>query len=148
ETHDNIVALWRPRRPARAGDTPAYDYRLHWVREEPWPPTTARVVHTFAGRTGVPGQGHHDRPGRKYVIDFAGPAVATLAQRYDVQAVVSASRGTVDNPYALRVVGTDRWRGVFDLHTEGPQPVELRCFLRLGHRALTETWAYTHLPQD
>lgn len=146
EVEDNIVALWRPRAPARAGDALAFDYRLHWVRDEPYPPGTARVVHTFSGRTGRPGHPAADRPGRKYVIDFAGPALEPLAQRFDVSAVVSASRGEVSGAYALKVVGTRRWRALFDLHADGAEPVDLRCFLRLGDQTLTETWVYIHLP--
>ena len=31
---------------------------------------------------------------------------------------------------------------------EGPEPVELRCFLKLGDRTLTETWLYRYIPFD
>jgi len=63
-----------------------------------------------------------------------------------VKPVITASRGAIDNDYALQVVGTTRWRAFFDLKAEGAEPVDLRCFLRLGDRALTETWLYQHVP--
>jgi glucans biosynthesis protein len=60
--------------------------------------------------------------------------------------MVSASRGKIINPYALKVVSTDRWRAVFDLQVDGNEPVELRCFVRLGDKTLTETWLYQYHP--
>ena len=60
--------------------------------------------------------------------------------------MITASRGKVDNDYALQVVGTRSWRAFFDLHVDGNEPVELRCFLRLGERTLTETWLFQYIP--
>jgi glucans biosynthesis protein len=60
--------------------------------------------------------------------------------------VITTSRGKIDNAYALQVVGTTSWRAFFDLYVDGPDPVELRCFLRLGDRTLTETWLYQYIP--
>ena len=62
--------------------------------------------------------------------------------------MISASRGKLDNRYALQVVGTRIWRAFFDLYVDGGEPVELRCFLRLGRRTLTETWLYQYIPFD
>jgi glucans biosynthesis protein len=51
----------------------------------------------------------------------------------------------VDNAHVLKVVGTDRWRASFDLYVDGAEPVELRCYVRLGDRTLTETWLYQYI---
>ncbi|MES1942743.1 glucan biosynthesis protein D [Salinisphaera sp. PC39] len=149
EIHDNIVAYWVPAAPAEAGRHWRFDYRLHWVAEEPHPPAgVARVRATRIGRPGVPGQHEaRDPDGRKFAIDFSGGPLADMAQRYDLDVVVETSRGRIDNPYALKVVGTDRWRAVFDLHADGAEPVDLRCHVRLGDRALTETWLYQYFPK-
>ena len=37
EIHDNIVAFWVPREPAVAGAAYAFNYRLHWMADEPYP---------------------------------------------------------------------------------------------------------------
>ncbi len=84
---------------------------------------------------------------RKFVIDFAGGPLADMQQRFDITPVVSHSRGRVDNAYVVKVVGTDRWRALFDLATEGDGPVDLRCYLRLGDETLSETWLYQWLPK-
>jgi periplasmic glucans biosynthesis protein len=62
-----------------------------------------------------------------------------------VTTVVNASRGKIDNTAALKVVGTPRWRASFDLYSEGAEPIDLRCYLRLGNRTLTETWLYQYV---
>jgi glucans biosynthesis protein len=70
-----------------------------------------------------------------------------LRQRYDVKPVVTASRGKIDNAYVIKVVGTDRWRALFDLQAEGNEPVDLRMYLKLGDTTLSETWLYQYFPQ-
>ena len=46
----------------------------------------------------------------------------------------------------VKVVGTSRWRALFDAETGGPAPLDLRCFLRLGDQTLSETWLYQYFP--
>jgi len=147
EINDNIVAFWKP---ARKADTDAHwqlNYRLHWVAREPFPPSAARVVGTFLGRPGVPGQHKpRDPHGRKFVVEFAGGPLSQMKQRFDIDAVVTASRGEVSNRHVLKILGTQDWRAQFDLHALGAEPVDLRCFLRLGGKTLSETWLYQYLP--
>jgi periplasmic glucans biosynthesis protein len=148
EIHDNIVAYWVPEKPVEAGSQWSFGYRLHWLADEPYPPTAvARVRHTRLGRGGIPGQ---PRPegARKFVLDFEGGPLTELEKQDEVEVIVGASRGRIDNDYALQVVGTRDWRAFFDLYVDGPEPVELRCFLRLGNRTLTETWLYRYNPFD
>src|SRR5699024_1711676 len=147
EIQDNIVAFWVPERDANKGTSWSLDYRLYWVATEPYLPPVGRVVATRLGRPGIPGQ-HEERPknGCKLVIDFTGGPLAQLEQRYDLEVNVEASRGSIKNPHALKVVGTELWRAAFDLLVDGSEPVDLRCYLRLGDRTLTETWVYQYFP--
>ncbi|MDH3771595.1 MAG: glucan biosynthesis protein, partial [Nitrospirota bacterium] len=100
---------------------------------------------TRLGIGGVPGQ---PRPKgvRKFVIDFEGGPLDALEKLDEVEPVISTSRGKIDNDYALQIVGTKSWRAFFDLDVEGAEPVDLRCFLRLDDRTLTETWLFQYLP--
>ena len=140
--------LKRPRRVmlmVKAGDTFAVDYRLYWQDDEPHPTDLARVVATRIGRGGVPGQ--PVPPNRwKFVIDFAGGPLATMAPRYDVKPVVTLSQGEVHTPYVVKVVGTDRWRAFFDVALQDRAAIDMRCYLRLGDRTLSETWLYQFYP--
>ncbi|XSG81074.1 MAG: glucan biosynthesis protein [Methyloligella sp. ZOD6] len=145
EIYDNIAAYWKPAEAVKAGDELAYEYKLHWVAKEPYPPEVGHVVATRLGQGGVPGQ---ERPEnmKKFVVDFTGGPLDALEQRFDLDAVIDASQGKVDNPYVIKVVGTDRWRAVFDLEIEGEEPIELRLYLALNGETLTETWLYQYLP--
>ncbi|SMF82332.1 glucans biosynthesis protein [Tistlia consotensis] len=146
EIHDNIVAFWRPKAMPKVGQPLSMSYKLYWVADQPFPAKdVGRVLATRMGRGGVPGQ---PRPKdlRKFVIDFAGGPLPNLDKGTPVEAVVAASRGEIVNKYCLRVVGTDRWRAVFDLKADGSDPVDLRLYLRLGEKTLTETWLYQYLP--
>ena len=147
ETHDNIVAYWRPDRDIRSGDTMAFDYRLYWQDNEPaYPRSIAKVVSTRLGRGGIPGENPWPRDKHKFVVDFTGGPLMQMQQRFDVTPVVNTSRGKVDNAYVVKVVGTDRWRALFDLQVDGNAPVDLRLFLRLNNRTLSETWMYQYFP--
>ena len=147
EIHDNIVAYWLPEQVVEPGSHWNFDYRLYWASEEPFPPTVGHVVATRIGRGGVPGQETPRKSGQhKFVIDFEGGPLFALKQRYDVDCVVTASRGNVMHPYALKVVGTNLWRATFDLDLPSGDAVVLRCFLRLHETALTETWLYEYIP--
>ena len=146
EIHDNIVMYWLPDQPVKAGSEWTFDYRLFWNADEPYPSSSvAKVIHTRLGNGGVPGQ---PRPEgiKKFVIDFAGSPLENVEKLDDVQAVISASKGEISNDYALQVVGTKNWRAFFDLEVEGNDPVNLRLYLQLGDKTLTETWLYQYHP--
>lgn len=145
EIHDNIVAYWVFDKPVKQGDEISVDYRLFWLKDEPYPPTVGYTYSSRIGRGGVPGQPRP--PGVvKFVVDFDGGILGTLGQKDGVEADVSASSGTISGVYALPVVGTRRWRAVFDLTVDSPAPVELRLFLKQGGKALTETWLSQYHP--
>jgi glucans biosynthesis protein len=104
-------------------------------------------VASFSGIGGRPGQ---PRPKgvRKFAIDFVGDAFAGLGRNDGVEIVVTASRGILSNEYSHPVVGQDRrWRAFFDIKAEGPEPIDIRLYLRHKGRALTETWIGQYFPE-
>src|SRR5215472_862370 len=136
ETHDNIVVYWRPEKEVKSGDTLSFDYRLYWQDVEPnYPKTLARAVATRIGRGGIPGQPPPPNK-RKFAIDWQGGPLDQMQQRYDVTPVISVSNGRAEGAYVIRVVGTNRWRCLFDITLEGKSPIDLRCFLKLGDKTL------------
>ena len=67
-----------------------------------------------------------------------------MAARFDLKPVVTASSGEASGAYVTKVVGTDRWRALFDMPVDGKQPIDLRCYLKLDDRTLSETWIYQY----
>ncbi len=102
------------------------------------------MVATRLGRGGIPGQSPVPRDRYKFAVDFSGGALTELKQRFDVTPMVTTSRGRIDGAYVIKVVGTDRWRALFDLAVDGNGPVDLRLYLKLGDRTLSETWLYQY----
>ncbi|UIJ72943.1 glucan biosynthesis protein [Aurantimonas sp. HBX-1] len=146
EIHDNIVASWVPEKPFRRGDAIALDYRLIWSKDDPYPPAVATVSATRMGRGGIPGQ---PRPAdaSKFAVDFDGGKVAALARdATGVEAVVTASRGTLSRIDAYSVKVGTAWRSTFDLTVDGTEPVDLRLYLVRNGEVLTETWLCQYLP--
>jgi glucans biosynthesis protein len=145
ETEDNIVAFWTPAAKTAAGSTLDLRYRLHWRDDVPMPNDASRIVSTRTGPGGRPGL--PPTPGaRKFVIDVEGPRLEGL-KRGDAVAEVGASRGRIENLDAYPVAGAARrWRMLFDVVTEGGEPVDLRAYLKGGTGALSETWIFQHRP--
>jgi periplasmic glucans biosynthesis protein len=144
EIHDNIVAYWLPQKPVKPGDALSFDYRLYWQNEEPnYPSDMARVIATRIGRPGIPGAETWPANARKFAIDFEGGALAKMAPRYDITPVVTTA-GKATDAYVNKLVGTNRWRALFDVPVGGTPPVDLRCYLRLGDKTLSETWIYQY----
>lgn len=147
EIHDNIVAMWLPQAPVKAGQEFSLRYRLHWTADEPFPSPLGRCVATRLGNGGQPGA---PRPKgvRKFVVEFLGGPLASLAPGEKPEVVLTTSRG--DFSYVFTEAVPDdvpgHWRAQFDLTVTGSEPVDMRCFLRLGDQPLTETWLYQYHP--
>jgi periplasmic glucans biosynthesis protein len=147
EIHDNIVAIWVPKEPARAGGSYQMRYRLYWAADEPHPTALARCVATRLGRGGQPGQ---PRPKgvTKFVVEFLGGPLATLPFGVKPQPVLSAASGTFSYVFAEAVPDgvAGHWRAQFDFTPAGPEPIDIRLFLKVGEHALSETWLYQFRP--
>lgn len=147
EIHDNIVAMWTPEQPVRAGQSFDYRYRMFWMDDEPYPPALARVVATRMGNGGQPGT-VRPRGVRKFMVEFKGEPLRSVPFGQKPEVVLWASRGSYSYIFAEAVPNDvpGHWRAQFDLTVGGEDPVEMRAYLRLGDRVLTETWMYQYHP--
>ncbi len=145
EIHDNIVAYWVPKDPFKGGSQREMRYKLHWRLSEPYPAPLASVTATRLGAGGIPGQ---PRPKGtvKYVVDFRGGKLGQFSQRGDIELAVSAPSGFIERQAIYPVVGTDKWRAMFDFTAASESPADIRLYLHKGGEALSETWLFQHLP--
>lgn len=105
----------------------------------------AQVVATRIGRGGQPGKPRP--PGlTKFVVEFDGGRLPGLSGKSEPEPKITASRGEISRVFAEPVPGTGRWRAVFDLASEGSEPVELRLYLTLDDEPLSESWLYQFHP--
>ena len=81
-------------------------------------------------------------------MDFAGGDLPGLSRDADVDAVISTSRGTLEHVTAHLVPEFGGYRALFDvkLTDDSLEPLDLRAFLRIRGRPLTETWIYQWVP--
>ena len=147
ETFDNIVAYWNPKEPVKPGQELLFGYRMYWGTQMPATPPLAQTVATRTGIGGTVGQ-KRNYFSWHFTVDFAGGDLPGLSRDADVDAIITTSRGTLEHVTAHAVPEFSGYRALFDvkLTDESLEPVDLRLFLRIRGRALTETWIYQWVP--
>ena len=148
ETHDNIAAYWVPAQLPPPGEPLAFAYRMHWLTDElARVPGVAHVVQTRRG------WGYRKTPpptdAVQLHVDFAGPALEAVGDDAPVEARVSGDENVRGlKAHAYPNPGRGGWRVSIEFRRRDmAKPAELRAFLRLGDRALSETWSYA-LPAE
>jgi glucans biosynthesis protein len=142
EFNDNIVVFWVPDRPPAPGQSIDLEYRIRWTLDGLAPPG-GFVRATRLGRTA------YYEPGlQRFVVDFDGGPLPKLAANAKVEPVVTVGAGASLHHAALqRNPQNGTWRVAFTIRPDGGgRPVELRCFIRRGSEAVTETWSYLWQP--
>ena len=130
EIHDNIVAYWRPdeRHQERRQPGISTTGSIGRTASPHYPTDIARVVATRIGRRRRTRARARRRATSANSSSISRAARLTqMQQRYDITPVVNVSRGKIDNAYVIKVVGTDRWRALFDLSWKAMRRSDLRC---------------------
>jgi periplasmic glucans biosynthesis protein len=131
---DNVVAFWDPRERPQPLQPFRFGYRQTWTAD---PKISENCV--VAVRFGAEGNQW------QALVDFDGPAVRALDEKQAPKVVATCSK-TADlvsaiathNPFGAP------WRAMirFEPRGEGKGPVEFRCHLEHGGKAISETWNY------
>ena len=142
-----MVAFWNPEKKPMPGEELLYAYRLHWGRKPPAAPKLATVQATRTGLGGVVGNKRAYFSWR-FAVDFAGGDLALLGKDTKVEAIVSASRGTVELTSARPLHAIKGYRAIFDIRPpdDSTDPIDLRLFLKSVGQPLSETWVYQYNP--
>ena len=146
ETNDNIVAFWNPPQAPQPGQELLYAYKLYWGAQPPAGSPLARTAMTRSGIGGTVGQPHKYFSWR-FVVDFAGGELATLDPKSKVESVVTASKGSIQLVSARPLDAIHGYRATFDIRPgDLKDAIDLRLFLRLDGKPLSETWTYQWTP--
>ncbi len=147
ETFDNIVAFWNPADKPKPGQELLFGYRLYWGTRMPY---GSALGQTIATRTGIGGTVGVKRQyySWHFAVDFAGGELGALAKDAQVEAVISTSRGQTEHVTAHFVEEFHGYRALFDVRPpdDGNEPIDMRLYLRIDGRPLTETWIYQWSP--
>jgi periplasmic glucans biosynthesis protein len=147
ETFDNIVAFWNPAEKPKAGQELLFGCRLYWGTHMPYGSPLAQTIATRTGIGGTVGQ-KRQYYSWHFAVDFAGGELGALAKDAPVEAVITTSRGQTEHVTAHYVEGFHGYRALFDVKPpdDGTAPIDMRLYLRVDGRALTETWIYLWTP--
>ena len=147
ETSDNIVVFWNPLDKPKPGQELLFSYRLYWGTKMPY---SSPLAQTIATRTGIGGTLGVKRQyfSWHFAVDFAGGELGALAKDAAVEAVITTSRGQTEHVTVHYVAEFNGYRALFDVRPtdDSVAPIDLRLYLRLGGRPLTETWIYQWTP--
>ena len=137
ETHDNIVAFWRPKNPLAAGVEQSYAYRQFWCWTPPERPPLAVATVARGGKSGKR---------RRFLVEFAGDILDDLERTADLKPVLSAAPGTITDTRGYLSREAKSFRVLFDLDPGGESFSEIRLVLESGGKPLSETWLYRWTP--
>jgi glucans biosynthesis protein len=147
ETSDNIVAFWNPAEKPKPGQELLFSYRLYWGTRMPFGTALAQTIATRSGIGGTIGQ-RRTYYSWHFAVDFAGGELGALAKDAAVEAAIAASHGEIQHLTAHFVSEFNGYRALFDIRpaSDNEQPINLRLYLRIQARPLTETWIYQWTP--
>lgn len=147
ETSDNIVAFWNPAERPKGGEEMLFSYRLYWGTVMPY---GSPLAQTIATRTGIGGGVGQKRLYYSYhfTVDFGGGELGALDRHANVEAVITASKGTIERETAHFIDEIHGYRVLFDVRPpeDSVDAIDLRMYLRIDGRPLTETWIYQWIP--
>ena len=143
DTNDNIVAFWVPDAKPKTTVPLSVRYRLWWYGDDPARPPGGRALATRRDR------GNREDAYR-IIVDFGGGELESLPADTVLHGAVSIASGAesaelLDQQVVKNPV-TGGWRLAFQIRPKRNEPIELRAYLMLGDRVLTETWSYLLVP--
>ncbi len=138
EYADNIVAYWRPKGGAKAGQRLELTYTLTTFTRNDALPWIGRCIST---RIDYQNEEYY----RQIFLDFEGGELDKLPAEAPVQPDIWVNEvGAVSKIERQKIPNTDTWRVSFTVSTkQTSQPIEMTCRLKLDGRPITETWSYT-----
>ena len=124
-----------------------FSYRLYWGTQMPFASALAQTIATRTGIGGIVGQ-KRQYYSWHFAVDFAGGELGALAKDAAVEAVISTSRGITEHVTAHYVEEFKGYRALFDVRPpeDSQEAIDLRLYLRIDSRPLTETWIYQWTP--
>lgn len=140
---DNIVAFWNPKQKPAPLQPMRFGYELLWTKETDFTLSENQVVNTMIGADSPDGKK------RQVHIDFRGPKLDAIPVNAPPQAAVSCTANArIYETKVLRNEYAGGWRVLlkFEPEADTKEPVDLRCTLKQGDEAVSETWTYLWSP--
>lgn len=138
ETNSNCVAYWRPAAGLSAGKESSFAYRQFWCWEPPSRPPLLTARQARAGRAGA--------KRRRFVVTFAGEALANPQATPDLKPKLTVAPGTIVSTRAWLYRDAHIYRVAFDIEPGSEAYSEIRLIVEAAGAPVSETWLYRWTP--
>ncbi len=147
EANDNIVAYWVPDQAMKAGDSREFSYRLRSFDADLPEQTVAKVIRTRTGWGAVAAQGNPPpKSKRQFAIDFRGGELDKLLPDAIPEVELQKNSGNITDLRVSKLPDGKTWRASFKVEPDGNTVVDMRLFMKLRDKRLTEVWSYVWYP--
>jgi periplasmic glucans biosynthesis protein len=149
ETNDNIVAQWAPLQALEPGQNRTWRYKITATMDEGEITPGGIARNTYRTKPKALGSAEPVTPTMtRFIIDFTDGQLAFFTKAPDqVQVVPSISAGRIVRTFLVPNPQTGGFRAGIDVDVPVGQSADIRAFLRVGNKALTETWTYPWRPE-
>lgn len=139
ETNDNIAAYWVPK--SIESDELTFRYRVITDAGGPQVPF-AHTVRTVSHPIDLPEDRAEKRVARRFLLDFAGDELGLLAEDQPVAPVIAISNGSFSEVVSVKNPDRNEWRIGFIAERDREATADMKVFLTLYGRRMSETWTY------
>jgi periplasmic glucans biosynthesis protein len=149
ETNDNIVAQWAPMQALEPGQNRTWRYKIISTMDEGEITPGGIARNTYRTKPKALGSSEPVTPTMtRFIIDFTDGQLPFFTKAPDqVQVVASISAGRIVRTFLVPNPQTGGFRAGIDVDVPVGQSADIRAFLRVGNKALTETWTYPWRPE-
>jgi periplasmic glucans biosynthesis protein len=149
ETNDNIVAQWAPMQAMEPGQNRTWRYKITATTDEGEITPGGIARNTYRTKPKALGSSEPvTSTMTRFIIDFTDGQLPFFAKAPDqVQVVPSISAGRIVRTFLVPNPQTGGFRAGIDVDVPAGQSADIRAFLRVGNKALTETWTYPWRPE-
>ena len=149
EFADNVALYWVPDEPLTQGDERVFRYRLTTLDAHEPTQSLAYVSRTRIGLSDLTRSTTASAESRRrIVVDFKFlDGVHPNVEVSEITGLVEASMGRTFDLVVQPLPANQGWRASFQLEPSSEGPAELRLYLAVGERPVTETWSYTWHPR-
>ena len=166
ETHDNIVAYWVPEAPLLSGESRYFAYTLKTVERNAFVSELATVIRTRQSKPSLPGEKVKDETKqgqRRFIVDFSSPdfsspelAAPELAANENTatsfnpdttKLIVQGRNGAISQQRLYPVNEGKEWRATFLLMPKDKSTVDMRAYIELDGKRISEVWNYVYQPK-
>jgi periplasmic glucans biosynthesis protein len=149
ETNDNIVAQWAPMQALEPGQNRTWRYKITATTDEGEITPGGIARNTYRTKPKALGSSEPvTSTMTRFIIDFTDGQLPFFAKAPDqVQVVPSISAGRIVRTFLVPNPQTGGFRAGIDVDVPVGQSADIRAFLKVGNKALTETWTYPWRPE-